>query len=299
VEWTIPLLGVTAQALFIQALHGLVYGLAYILVAVGLTIVFGLLGVLNLAHGELYMLGAYFGLALISMTNNFWLALVVSPILVGAVGYAWEISLFRRLYGKDHLFTFILTFGLSLFFREIAMALWGGKVRSIPLPLMGSTRILGTDYPDYRLFILFFSVILIIGLWLLLTRSNAGTVIRAAAHNSQMLAALGVNVPRIFTLVFILGAALAAISGVILGPIFFVYPYMGVEVLLPAFVIIILGGMGSFEGAIIAGILIGELIALASLWINPRWAETLPFVVMVLILLIRPQGLLGKRGVFE
>lgn len=293
----IPLLGISMDTLLTQILHGLVYGLAYLLVAVGLTIVFGLLGVLNLAHGELYMLGAYFGMVIISMVHNFWIALLLVPILIAVLGYGWEISVFRPLYGRDPLYCLIMTFGLSMIFREIALAIWSGEVQSVAAPLPASRPLLGTIYPDYRLFILIFSVAIIIILWLMLTRSNAGAIIRAAAHNSQMLSALGVNVPRVFTLVFIVGAALASISGVILSPIFFVYPYMGVEVVLPAFAIIILGGMGSFEGAVIASILIGELIALASLWMNPRWAETLPFVVMVVILLFRPHGILGKPGI--
>lgn len=293
----IPLIGIPVDTLLTQLLHGLVYGLAYLLFAVGLTIVFGLLGVLNLAHGELYMLGAYFGMVIISMIHSFWIALLVAPILVAMVGYGWEVSVFRPLYGRDPLYCLIMTFGLSMIFREVALAIWSGEVRSVAAPLPESSPLLGTIYPDYRLFILIFSVVVIVILWLILTRSNAGAIIRAAAHNSQMLSALGVNVPRVFTLVFIVGAILASISGVILAPIFFVYPYMGVEVILPAFAIIILGGMGSFEGAVIASILIGELIALASLWMNPRWAETLPFAVMVAILLFRPNGILGKPGI--
>lgn len=295
----IPLLGITVDTLLTQMLHGLVYGLAYLLVAVGLTIVFGLLGVLNLAHGELYMLGAYFGMVLVSMVHNFWLALLIVPFLVAAIGYGWEFTVFRRLYGKDPLYCLIMTFGLSMIFREIALAIWSGDVQHVAVPLPESRPFLGTIYPDYRLFILAFSVVVVVGLWLILTRSSAGAIIRAAAHNSQMLSALGVNVPRVFTLVFMVGAALASISGVILAPIFFVYPYMGVEVILPSFAIIILGGMGSFEGAVIASLLIGELIALASLWMNPRWAETLPFVVMVAILAFRPRGILGRPGIGE
>lgn len=295
----IPLLGITVDTLLTQMLHGLVYGLAYLLFAVGLTIVFGLLGVLNLAHGELYMLGAYFGMVLISMINSFWVALIIVPFLVAIVGYGWEVSLFKRLYGKDPLYCLIMTFGLSMIFREIALAIWTGQVQNVAVPLPDSRPFLGTIYPDYRLFILAFSVVIVVFLWLILTRTNVGAIIRAAAHNSQMLSALGVNVPRLFTLVFIVGAALASISGVILAPIFFVYPYMGVEVILPAFAIIILGGMGSFEGAIIASILIGELIAIASLWMNPRWAETLPFCVMVTILIFRPHGILGKAEIGE
>ena len=282
-----------------QLLHGLVFGAALGLLALGLTVIFGLLGVMNFAHGELYMLGAYAGIVVIGAVHSFWVALIVAPVLVGVVAAATEMATLRPIYRREPLYGLILTFGLALVFREGARQIWGGDMRRILPPVTGSTPLLGMTYPNYRLFLLAASSILLLALWLFFTRTRAGIVVRAAVQDAQMLDGLGVNVRRVFTLTFAASGALAALAGLLLAPIFTVYPQMGVEMILLAFIVVILGGMGSMGGSVIAAFVIGVTQSLFSLWMNPQRVAIAIFGIMILVLIVRPRGFLGREGVLE
>jgi branched-subunit amino acid ABC-type transport system permease component len=282
-----------------QLLHGLVFGAALGLLALGLTVIFGLLGVMNFAHGELYMMGAYAGIAVIGVTQSFWVALIAAPLLVGALGAVTEVATLRPLYRREPLYGLILTFGLALAFREAVRQIWGGDMRRILPPIPGSTPLLGMTYPNYRLFLLGISTVLLLGIWLFFTRTRAGVVVRAAVQDAEMLDGLGVNVPRVFTLTFAGSAALAALAGLLLAPIFTIYPQMGVEMILLAFIVVILGGMGSLGGSVVAAFVIGILQSLLTLWMNPQRVAIAIFAVMIVVLVVRPRGFFGREGVLE
>lgn len=282
-----------------QLLHGVVFGAALGLLALGLTVIFGLLGVMNFAHGELYMLGAYAGIVVIGVTQSFWVALVAAPLLVGAVGALTEATMLRPLYQREPLYGLILTFGLALVLREGARQVWGGDMRRILAPITGSTPILGMTYPNYRLFLLAISSALLLGIWLFFTRTRAGVLVRAAVQDAEMLDGLGVNVRRLFTLTFAGSAALAALAGLLLAPVFTVYPQMGVEMILLAFIVVILGGMGSLGGSVVAAFVIGIAQSLFSLWMNPQRVAIAIFGIMIVVLIVRPRGFFGREGVLE
>jgi branched-chain amino acid transport system permease protein len=282
-----------------QLLHGLVFGAALGLLALGLTVIFGLLGVMNFAHGELSMMGAYAGIAVIGLTQSFWVAMVLAPLLVGALAVVTEVATLRPIYRREPLYGLILTFGLALVFREGVRQIWGGDMRRIAEPVKGSTPLLGMTYPNYRLFLLGASTILLVAIWLFFTKTRAGVVVRAAVQDAEMLDALGVNVPRVFTLTFAGSAALAALAGLLLAPLFSVYPQMGVEMILLAFIVVILGGMGSMGGSVIAAFVIGVAQSVLTLWMNPQRVAIAIFAIMILVLIVRPRGFFGREGVLE
>jgi branched-chain amino acid transport system permease protein len=282
-----------------QLLHGLVFGAALGLLALGLTVIFGLLGVMNFAHGELYMLGAYAGVAVIGLTQSFWVALIAAPLLVGLVGAVTEMAALRPLYRREPLYGLILTFGLALVFRETVRQIWGGDMRRILPPFTGSTPLLGMTYPNYRLFLLAAASALLLAIWLFFTRTRAGIVVRAAVQDAEMLDGLGVNVRRVFTLTFAASGALAALAGLLLAPEFTVYPQMGVEFILLAFIVVILGGMGSLGGSVVAAFVIGVAQSLFSLWMNPQRVAIVIFGIMIVVLIVRPRGFFGREGVLE
>jgi len=282
-----------------QLLHGLVFGAALGLLALGLTVIFGLLGVMNFAHGELYMLGAYAGIAVVGVTHSFWIALIVAPIAVGLIGAVTEVITLRPLYRREPLYGLILTFGLALVFREAVRQIWGGDMRRILPPVTGSTPLLGMVYPNYRLFLLAASSVLLLAIWLFFTKTRAGILVRAAVQDAEMLDGLGVNVPRVFTLTFAGSAALAALAGLLLAPIFTVYPQMGVEMILLAFIVVILGGMGSMGGSVVAAFVIGLAQSLLTLWMNPQRVAIAIFALMIVVLIVRPRGFFGREGVLE
>lgn len=282
-----------------QMLHGLVFGAALGLLALGLTVIFGLLGVMNFAHGELFMLGAYFGIAAIALTQSFWVALVLAPAGVALVGALIEVFTLRPLYRREPLYGLILTFGLALVLREAVREIWGGDMRRILEPVSGAVPLLGMIYPKYRLFLLGASLLLLLGIWLFFTRTRAGIIVRAAVQDAEMLDGLGVDVPRVFTLTFAGSAALAALAGLLLAPIFTVVPTMGVEMIILAFIVVILGGMGSLGGSVLAALVIGEAQSLFSLWMNPQRVAIALFAIMILVLIVRPRGFFGREGVLE
>jgi len=282
-----------------QAFHGLFFGAALALLALGLTVIFGLLGIMNFAHGELFMLGAYAGIVVIGLTQSFWVALLLAPLAVGAVGALMEVLTFRPLYGRKPLYGLVLTFGLALAFREAVREIWGGDMRRILEPITGSVPLLGMAYPEYRLFLLGFSLLLLVAIWLFFTKTRAGIVVRAAVQDAEMLDGLGVNVPRVFTLTVGGSSALAALAGLLLAPVVTVYPTMGVEWILLAFIVVILGGMGSMGGSVLAALLVGEAQSVFSLWMNPQRVSIALFAIMIFVLIVRPRGFFGRAGVLE
>ena len=286
----------TIYVLAPQVLHGLVWGIGIALIALGLTIVFGMLDVVNFAHGELYMLGAFFGYVVFSVTHNFWIALGVSVVTVGLFGVIVEVVMIKPLFGRDPLFHLLLTFGLGMALREVARLIWGGLAKSVPVPVEGSVDMLGMIYPTYRLVVLGIGGLLIIGVLYLFNRTELGSVIRASAHDHEMASALGINVGRVYTLIFAMGASLAAMAGVLLSPILFVYPNMGVDAILRAFIVVIVGGMGSVLGAVVAALIIAEVESVFALWVSPTWAEIIVFAALILSMVLKPGGLFGKTG---
>ena len=282
-----------------QLLHGLVFGAALGLLALGLTVIFGLLGVMNFAHGELFMMGAYAGIAVIGLTQSFWVALILAPLMIGVLGAVTEVATIRPIYRREPLYGLILTFGLALVFREGIRQIFGGDMRRILPPLPGSTPLLGMTYPNYRLFLLAISSALLLAIWLFFTRTRAGILVRAAVQDAEMLDGLGVNVQRVFTWTFAGSAALAALAGLLLAPIFTVYPQMGVEMILLAFIVVILGGMGSMGGSVVAAFIIGVAQSVLSLWMNPQRVAIAIFGIMIVVLIARPRGLFGREGVLE
>jgi len=299
VPYSTDLVDYVLTVLLPQLLHGLVFGAALGLLALGLTVIFGLLGVMNFAHGELYMLGAYAGIAVIGVAHSFWVALIAGPLLVGLVAAVTEMTTLRPLYRREPLYGLILTFGLALVFREGARQIWGGDMRRILPPFTGSTPLLGMTYPNYRLFLLAASSVILLALWLFFTRTRAGVVVRAAVQDAEMLDGLGVDVRRVFTLTFAASGALAALAGLLLAPVFTVYPQMGVEMILLAFIVVILGGMGSMGGSVVAAFVIGVAQSLFSLWMNPQRVAIAIFGIMIVVLIVRPRGFFGREGVLE
>ena len=282
-----------------QLLHGLVFGAALGLLALGLTVIFGLLGVMNFAHGELFMMGAYAGVAVIGLTGSFWIALLAAPLIVGVIGAVTEAATLRPLYRREPLYGLILTFGLALVFREGIRQIFGGDMRRILPPFTGSTPLLGMTYPNYRLFLLAASSVVLLAIWLFFTKTRAGIIVRAAVQDAEMLDGLGVDVRRVFTLTFAGSAALAALAGMLLAPVFTVYPYMGSEMILLAFIVVILGGMGSMGGSVVAAVAIGFAQSLFSLWMNPQRVAIAIFGIMLVVLIVRPRGFFGREGVLE
>lgn len=280
-----------------QALHGLVYGMLLFLVASGLTLVLGMMGVLNLAHASFYMLGAYFAYSVTVYSGSFWLSLLVSPLLVGVLGLLIERFLIRKTYKGGHQLQLLLTFGLFFILNEFVRILWGSAPLTVDAPSMlsGSIPFIGGRvYPIYRLFILGLAVLVLLAMALLLARTRLGIIIRAAVSDAEMVEALGNNVPIVFSLVFGGGAALAALAGVIAAPFLSVYLNMGAEVLMDCFVVIVVGGFGSLLGALVASLMIGMLQSFGILWI-PQLAVVFQFLFMTLILIAKPTGLFGEK----
>jgi branched-chain amino acid transport system permease protein len=279
-----------------QALHGLVYGMLVFLVASGLTLVLGMMGVLNIAHASFYMLGAYFCYSVTMGSGSFWLSLLISPVFVGVLGVLIEKFLIRRTYSGGHELQLLLTFGLFFILNELVRMAWGSGLLTVETPpiLAGSIPFIGGSYPVYRLFILGFSIFVLLGMALMLARTRVGIIIRAAVSDSEMVEALGNNVPTVFMLVFGGGAALAGLAGVIAAPFLSVYLNMGGEALMDCFVVIVVGGFGSLRGALIASLMIGELQSFGILWI-PQLAMVFQFLLMAVILIVRPSGLFGEK----
>lgn len=278
-------------------------GCILILVALGLSIVFGLMGIINFAHGIFYMLGAYAGWLTIQLTGSFWLALVAAPVAVGFIGVLVERGVLKRIYGtKNASFAGVLvTYGLAIMIPDLVRMTFGrpGKPFAIPEALSGSLFRLGAlDVHGYRVFILVVTAALLPLLWLLLNRTNLGLVIRAGTSDNVMVQLLGINVARTWTITYALGAALAAFAGVITAPLVAVAPEMGGLVLIECFIVTVVGGMGTFLGVVAGGLLIGEALALTGMLYDVL-ADVVIYLAMALVLLVRPRGLFGQEGMSE
>jgi branched-chain amino acid transport system permease protein len=267
----------------------------YFLLAVGLSIVFGLLRFVNFAHGAFYLLGAYFCFQAIQWGLDFWLALAIVPLLVGACAWAAEKLVLRHVYAQAHEFHILITVGLALVLQELVIVVWGpiGDNVAAPASLQGVVMWGSFIYPKYRLFVIGFTAVFSLLLWYVLEGTRLGSAVRAGSESTEMVSMLGINVFRMFSLVFALGAATAALAGVLAAPIRGVEPFMGVEALGIAFVIVVVGGMGSFFGALVGGLLIGVVQSVMStLW--PEGARLMIYVAMAAVLLLRPHGLMGR-----
>ena len=281
-----------------QSINGLSIGVAVVLMALGLTIIFGLLDVINMAHGECYALGAYAVVVILGMGVSFWWALLLTPLLMAAMGYAMERGLIQQVFhSKDrHTLTLLLTFGMATVMEDAIKIVFGANPRSVEAPVSGATELFGLFFPNYRLFVMLLGGAIIVAVWLLVFRTSIGAIVRAAAHDKDMSASLGIPVSRVYSLTFAFGVALAGIAGVLLAPIYSVFPTMGRDFVLMAFSVVIIRGMGSIKGAVLAGLVLTQIQSLSSLLISPVWNDTLLFGIMVVVLMWRPQGLFGKLG---
>lgn len=282
--------------LLVQFLHGIVYAMLLFMVSSGLTLVFGLLGVLNFAHGSLYMIGAYIGLSTILLTKNFWVSLIVAPLCVALLGAILETYFLKRTYVKGHVHQLMLTYGLAYILDELTKIIWGTESYSINIPrfLQGSVSILGNAYPVYRLAIIFWGALLAMAIWLLLKRTRLGMIIRAAVFSTDLVKFLGFNQPLLFRGVFAFGAALAALGGVFASPLVTTYPGMGADIIIDAFIVVIVGGLGSLAGALFGSLLIGQVMSFGILFL-PKYALVFSYILMAIILIIRPTGILGEK----
>jgi len=263
------------------------------LIALGLNMIFGLLHIINMAHGALYMLGAVVAWYLIELTGNFWIALVVAPLCVGIVGIAMERGLLRKIEDKP-ITTIICTFGIMLALQQLVLMIFGGSPRRISAPISYRFPLFQLQYPLMRVVIAFISVLVMVGLWFFLRRTKYGLWMRAVVQDREMAVALGIPVDKVYMWTFVLGSVLAAFSGVLAAPIVSVEFMMGREVLIMAFIIVIVGGMGNLEGSVIAAIMISLIQGIGSLFVAPSIATVFALAFMIIVLLIRPQGLFGE-----
>jgi branched-chain amino acid transport system permease protein len=277
--------------LLIQVVNGIVSGMILALVASGLTLIFGILDVVNFAHGELFMLGAYVGTTAMVATGNFWLALVVASVTIALLGAVIQVTTLRPLLGRDPLTTILATFGISLVLQNWALYKFGPVARKIQEPFTGQFTLFYLQYPWYRIVIALLSAAIIGALWLFMKYGRYGLWIRATTQDRVMAQAMGIPVPLVHTLVFAIGAAMAAASGVLFGPLVGVNHAMGLDIILKAFIVVVVGGMGNLGGSILASIFISMLEAFASIWVSPAQAVIVSFVVLILTLLFRPTGL--------
>jgi branched-chain amino acid transport system permease protein len=275
----------------IQTVNGIVTGMILALVASGLTLIFGIMDVVNFAHGELFMLGAYVGVIVLATTGSFWLALVVAALLVALIGAVLQIVTLRPLVGRDPLTTILATFGISLVLQNYALWQFGPVARKIQEPITGHFTLFYLDYPWYRPVIAVLSAAILGGVWLFLKYSKYGIWIRATTQDRVMAQAMGIPVPWVHTAVFAMGAGMAAASGVLFGPLVGVDHSMGLAWVLKAFIVVVVGGMGNLGGSVAAAIFISLLEAYASIWVSPSQAVIVSFVVLILTLLFRPTGL--------
>lgn len=291
---------ITLDLVGLQLFTGLALGAIYILLAVGLSLIFGMLTVVNFAHGAFFMAGAYAGYALYQYVPNFWLCLVAVPLLVAAFGIAVERLLVRPLYGRGIDYPLLLTFGLAYVMVELVRIVFGKQGLPVDTPemLQGAAEIGVGQFPVYRLFVIGVTALVMLGLWLFIEKTSFGLVVRAGARDPQILRILGVDIGRVWLIVFGLGTGIAGLAGFLSAPMQGISPEMGGPVLTVAFVVTVVGGMGSLVGAVVAGLLVGVVESLAVLFF-PEAAKVSMFVIMAVVLLVRPQGLFGRAGLMS
>ncbi len=279
-----------------QGIHGLAYGMLLFLVASGLTMVFGMMGILNIAHASFFMLSSYFSYQVLAMTGNFWIALVVAPVVAAVVGILCERFLLRKVHVFGHIGELILTVGISLVILEGVKVFWGTESLSIRVPpiLEGRLALGGLDYPVYRLFVIGLALVVLAILSVLLYKTRLGMVVRAAVSDADMVNALGINVPVLFMFVFGVGTWLAGVAGVAIAPILTVFPGLADQMGMDAFVVVVTGGLGSLWGAFLVSIILGELNSYGVQFVS-QLAPVLMFIFMAIVLAFKPMGLFGER----
>ena len=296
-----------ANTFLIQILNGIQYGLLLFLVASGLTLILGIMGIINLAHGTFYMVGAYLAFSLAQHFGNLWLAMAGGVVIAVAIGVVLEWLLISRLYHRDHLYQVLLTYGLILIFEEMRSVVFGNDVHGVAIPEMLRVSIPLTEtlsYPVYRLWISAVCLVLAFGMYFLIQKTRLGMIIRAGAANREMVQSLGININLLYRLVFALGVALAAFAGMIAAPVASVFPGMGNQVLIVCFVVVVIGGIGSVKGAMLAAILIGLVdtfgkvlnVEIGGVRLLPGLSGMMIYLLMAVVLLARPEGLFGKRA---
>jgi len=289
--------GIPVQALLGQLLLGLVNGSFYAMLSLGLAVIFGLLGIVNFAHGALYMIGAYVAwLSLEKFGLNYWLALVLSPLIVGALGVLIERTLLHRLYRLDPLYGLLLTFGLALIAEGVFREQFGvsGQQYAVPELLQGATDLGFMVLPNYRAWVVGASLAVCLGTWFLVEKTRLGSTLRAGTENPALVQAFGINVPVMVTLTYAAGAALAALAGVLAAPVIQITPLMGSNLIIVVFAVVVIGGMGSILGSILTGLMLGVIEGLTKVF-YPEASNIVVFVIMAIVLMIRPAGLFGKE----
>ena len=295
-----------AVTIFIQAMNGIQYGLLLFLVASGLTLIFGIMGVINIAHGSFYMIGAYLAWSFMGWIGNFWLGLFVGVVVAFVLGLVLEFLFIRFLYDKDHLQQVLVTYGLILIFSELRSVIWGDDVHSVAIPALLDGSIQLTEnlaYPVYRIWLSSVCIVIAILMFLGIQHTRLGMMIRAGESDREMTKALGINIGLVYRFIFALGVSLAAFSGMISAPISSVFPGMGGQVLIVSFVVVVIGGLGSIKGAMVAALLVGlidtfvKVTTLHIFGVNifPEMAGMSIFALMALILMFRPQGIFGRE----
>ncbi|MEM3381260.1 MAG: branched-chain amino acid ABC transporter permease [Candidatus Bathyarchaeia archaeon] len=280
-----------------QLMNGLVLGMILALISMGLSLVFGLMNVVNFAHGLFYALGAYCAYFIIVTCNsNFWVAALLVPVIIGLLGAVVELGLFKKIYDLPHYFQIFLSFGLTLCLTELIRIIWGtiGKPVSVPSELNFIIHLGLFSYPFYRIFVLIFTMLLAIGVWSFLQKTELGLLIRAGIDDREMVEGLGIDISKVYTLTFSLGTAIAGLSGVLAAPIILVYPEMGPDVIIKAFVVVIVGGLGSFRGPILASLMLMTISTMTVLVWAPL-SDIVIFIAMAVFLMIKPTGLFGER----
>ena len=286
----------TAVLYVAQAIHGLAYGMLLFLVASGLTMIFGMMGILNIAHASFAMLSAYFCYQVLLMTENFWVALLIAPVIAGICGVLTERFLLRTVHKQGHLAELLITVGIMMVILEIVKIGWGSEslVVKIPQSLSGLVSFAGLTYPIYRLFVIGLSIVILGIMALILFKTRLGKIVRAAVSDADMVSSLGINTPLVFMLVFGMGIWLAGVAGAVAGPLLTVFPGMADQLGMDAFVVVVVGGFGSLLGAFIVALFLGELNAYGIQFI-PRLAPVLMFAFMAIVLAFKPMGLFGER----
>jgi branched-chain amino acid transport system permease protein len=294
----VTVFGVPAQALFGQLLIGLINGSFYALLSLGLSVIFGLLNIINFAHGALYMMGAFVAYFLLQYAGlGYWWALVLSPLVVGLVGIVIERTTLKRLYHLDHLYGLLLTFGFSLIIQGLFRHEYGssGLPYSMPSELTGGRNLGFMFLPNYRAWVIVFSLTVCLATWYVIERTKLGAYLRAATENPTLVRAFGINVPRMITLTYGFGVALAALAGVLAAPIYQVNPLMGADLIIVVFAVVVIGGLGSIMGSVVTGFALGLIEGFTKVF-YPEASNTVIFVIMALVLLVRPAGLFGRTA---
>lgn len=287
------------STLVLQSVVGISYGMDLFIAALGITLIFGVARVINFAHGAFYAVGAYACFTLTSwladVPANFWLALLIGPVVVAIIGALAELFIIRRFYAREHLEQILLMYAIAIILGDVILITYGGMERSVATPAIfaGALPFAGLYLPQYRLFLILLGLVMALGVWLLLNKTKIGSITRAAASHPEMANALGINVPIVFTGIFMLGCWLAGIGGVLISPLEAIWPGMGMHVVVLSFIIVVIGGGGTIGGCLLASLIVGLVQSLGILFL-PRFAMIFIYGVMIIILLFRPQGLMGR-----